>query len=176
MFLVYPLLWCVFIDLDTFHFLSFHTFHIFVRDGIYNSVADYNSTWRVLSVCVCVCLSRGKLCYWVTFERFELEGWNFLWCLSMKNLLGGRFFFLIRPPQPPQPPYPLRNPPQYTNFANFGPIWMKLGVEVKNGQQSSNPEWFFDLNPPNHPTPYPPDPPPNTNFANFGPKWMKIGV
>ena len=48
----------------------------------------------------------------------------------MKNLLGGRFFFLIRPPQPPQPPYPLCNPPQYTNFANFGPIWMKLGVEV----------------------------------------------
>ena len=50
----------------------------FVRDGIYNSVADYNLTWRVSSVCLCVCLcvcvSRGKLCYWVTFERFELEG------------------------------------------------------------------------------------------------------
>ena len=32
---------------------------IIVRDGIYNSVADYNSTWRVscvcVSVCVCVC-------------------------------------------------------------------------------------------------------------------------
>ena len=134
----------------------------FVRVGIYNSVADYNSTWRVLSVCVsvclCMCVSWGKLCYWVTFERFELEGWNFLWCLSMKNLLGGRFFFLIRPPQPPQPPYPLCNPPQYTNFANFGPIWMKLCVEVKNGQQSSNPELFFYLTPskpPNQPTPYP---------------------
>ena len=58
----------------------------------------------------------------------------------MKNLLGGRFFFLIRPPQPP---YPLRNPPQYTNFANFGPIWMKLGVEVINGEQSSKLEKVF---------------------------------
>ena len=47
---------------------------VFVRDGIYNSVADYNSTWRVSSVCLSVCLSRGKLCYLVTFERFELEG------------------------------------------------------------------------------------------------------
>ena len=74
----------------------------------------------------------------------------------MKKLLGGRFFLLIRPPQPPQPPYPLRNPPQYTNFANFGPIWMKLCVEVKNGQRSSYPELFFWSDPPNHskhPTP-----------------------
>ena len=47
---------------------------IFVRDGIYNSVADYNSTWRVSSVCVSVCVSRGKLRSWITFERFELEG------------------------------------------------------------------------------------------------------
>ena len=55
---------------------SFKCPEFFVRDGIYNSVADYNSTWWVSSVCVCVsvCLSRGKLCYWVTFERFELEG------------------------------------------------------------------------------------------------------
>ena len=45
---------------------------LFVRDGIYNSVADYNSTWRVS--CVSVCLSRGKLRSWITFERFELEG------------------------------------------------------------------------------------------------------
>ena len=26
---------------------------IFVRNGIYDSVADYNSTWQVSSVCVC---------------------------------------------------------------------------------------------------------------------------
>ena len=26
----------------------------FVRDGIYNSAADYNSTWRMLSVCLSV--------------------------------------------------------------------------------------------------------------------------
>ena len=49
-------------------------------NGIYNFVADYNSTWRVSSVCVSqcvcvsVCVSRGKLCSWITFERFELEG------------------------------------------------------------------------------------------------------
>ena len=46
------------------HFFSYNYSYsviwpIFVRDGIYNSVADYNSTWRVSSVCVCVsvCLS-----------------------------------------------------------------------------------------------------------------------
>ena len=51
--------------------------------------------------------------------------------------------FLIRPPQPP---YPLRNPPCYTNFANFGPIWMKLGVKVKNGEQSMEQIWeYFDV-------------------------------
>ena len=35
----------------------------------------------------------------------------------------------------PHPPYPLQN----ANFANFGLIWIKLGVEVKNGQQTSSP-------------------------------------
>ena len=35
------------------------------------------------------------------------------------------------------PPYS----PQNTDFANFGPIWMKLAVEVKNGEQSSNLEF-----------------------------------
>ena len=56
---------------------------------------------------------------------------------------------------------------------------MKLGVEVKNGQQSSNPElcfWSDPPNHPNHPTPYPPNLPQNTNFANFGPICMKLGV
>ena len=27
-------------------------------------------------------------------------------------------------------------PTSYTNFANFDPVWMKLGVEIKNGQRS----------------------------------------
>ena len=58
---------------------------LFVRDGIYNSMADYNLTWRMLSVCL------GKLCYWVTFEHFELEGWNFLWCRSKTNYSGAGF-------------------------------------------------------------------------------------
>ena len=42
---------------------------------------------------------------------------------------GVIFGFLSEPPKPPNLP----NPPQSTNFANFGPIWMKLGVEVRNG-------------------------------------------
>ena len=54
---------------------------------------------------------------------------------------------------------------------------MKLGVEVKNGQQSSNPELFFYLTPLTPPTTLPHTPlTQNTNFANFGPIWMKIGV
>ena len=56
---------------------------------------------------------------------------------------------------------------------------MKLGVEFKNGQQSSNPELFFWSDPPNHPTHrtlYPPYPPQNIDFANFGPIWIKFGV
>ena len=31
------------------------------------------------------------------------------------------------------------NPPQYTNFLKFGLILLKLGVEVKIGEQSLNP-------------------------------------
>ena len=73
----------------------------------------------------------------------------------MKKLLGGQFYFFDLTPQPPQPPYPLCNPPQHTNFANFDPIWMKLGVEVENGQQSSNPELFFNLTPLTPPTTLP---------------------
>ena len=48
-------------------------------------------------------------------------------------------YFLIRPPRPPPTRYPHPpNPLQSANFANFGLIWMKLGVEVKNGEQSLN--------------------------------------
>ena len=46
-------------------------------------------------------------------------------------------------PNPPNPyPHP-PNPLQSANFANFGPIWMKLGEKVKNGEGSSNPELIF---------------------------------
>ena len=54
-----------------------------------------------------------------------------------RAMLKTRESFLIQPPLPFTPTLP--NPPQSTNFAYFGPIWMKLGVEVKNGQQRSNP-------------------------------------
>ena len=50
----------------------------FVRDRINNSMADYNATWGGR-----LCVSRGKLCYWISFEHFWLEGWNFLWSQSM---------------------------------------------------------------------------------------------
>ena len=54
---------------------------------------------------------------------------------------------------------------------------MKLGVEVKNGQQSSNPELLFDSTPLTPPTTLPPIYPLQyTNFANFGQIWMKLGV
>ena len=48
------------------------------------------------------------------------------------------FFIYLTTPTPLSP-----NPPLSTNFANFGPIWMKLGVLVKNGMQSSKPEKLF---------------------------------
>ena len=73
-------------------------------------------------------------------------------------------FFLSDPPNHPNHPTPYpSNLPQKNNFANFGLIWMKFGVEVKNGQQMSNPELLFlsdspnHANHPNHPTPYPPN-------------------
>ena len=37
--------------------MAYQILLVFVRDGIYNSVADYDSKWRVSSVCVCVGLS-----------------------------------------------------------------------------------------------------------------------
>ena len=50
----------------------------------------------------------------------------------------------------PLPPFPHPpNPLQSANFADFGPIWMKLGMEVKNDklnlklEPSSNPEFIF---------------------------------
>ena len=67
------------------------------------------------------------------------------------------------------PPVPLTYPKTLI-FANIGPIWMKLSVEVKSGQQISNSELLFWSNPPNHPnhpTPYPSNLPQKTNFANF---------
>ena len=51
----------------------------FVCNKIYNyiSVVDNNLTWRASCVCVSVCVSRGNFFLWITFERFELERWNF---------------------------------------------------------------------------------------------------
>ena len=66
-------------------------------------------------------------------------------------------FFLRRKLPSIQPDHhaPLPNPPQNSNFANFGLIWMKLGLEVKSGQQSSSPELFFDSTPLTPQSPYP---------------------
>ena len=57
-------------------------------------------------------------------------------------------------PLPPTPP----NPPQCTNLANIGPIWMELGVKVKNGEESSNPKLIFRSDHPNPLYPLPPTP------------------
>ena len=55
---------------------------------------------------------------------------------------------------------------------------MKLGVEVKNKEESSNPKLIFLSDHLNPPTPFaqPPNPPQNTNFANYCPICMKFGV
>ena len=66
------------------------------------------------------------------------------------------YFFKFNPPNPPNHPTPYPpDPLQNTNFANFGPIWMKIGVDDINGEQSSKQEIF--LIQPSQPTyPLPP--------------------
>ena len=54
---------------------------VFVRDGIYNSVADYNSTWRVSSVCVCVCMC---VCVSVPGQTLLLGNFWTLWARGLK--------------------------------------------------------------------------------------------
>ena len=48
------------------------------------------------------------------------------------------------------------DPPQNSNFANFGPILMKFGVEVSSGEHSFDSELFQELfaftGPLNHPS------------------------
>ena len=97
---------------------------------------------------------RGELHDWITFDCFELKGCNFQWWNSTKKLPWDDSFFNLTTPTNPNPqppnkthpknkhsqkldqmecttPYPHPKPPQCTNFAKFGPIWMALGVEVK---------------------------------------------
>ena len=47
---------------------------------------------------------------------------------------------------------PCPDSPQITNFANFGPKWMKIGLHVINGEQSSKLEKVFWFD---HDHPYP---------------------
>ena len=92
------------------------------------SVTEFTIPWRTiirhygcrLSVCQCVCLSRGKLRSWITFERFELEGWNVLWCLSKKNLRGANHIFFI---------WPTNHPTSYVTNPNklTFPIMVRFG-------------------------------------------------
>ena len=57
---------------------------LFVHDKIYNSVADYKSS-RVGVGCQ---MSDDPFFFLlhdgITFERFELQGWNFVWGLDME--------------------------------------------------------------------------------------------
>ena len=105
---------------------------IFVHDGINNFVADYNSS-RVGVVCmsdvrplflstteftivsrtislprigVRWCMSYGVcslLFFTIIFERFELEGRNFVWGLVMENFSKNKPMKFFWPPQPPYP-------------------------------------------------------------------------
>ena len=72
-------------------------------------------------------------CNGITWEQMHLESCKFLWCLIRKNWLRIAFFPGMTTPTPP-PNHPQGPPksPQNTNFANYGPIWMKLVVEVDN--------------------------------------------
>ena len=62
---------------------------LFVRDGIL-SVADYNST-RVGVVVVVVVV--WLFCNGITWERFELSSWNFVWWLVMTLCFESQFGF-----------------------------------------------------------------------------------
>ena len=73
--------------------------------------------------------------------------------MDSKAQIHNYFLEPIAPNQPNNPTHYPSNPPQNTNFANFGLIWMKLCVEVRNGEQSLNPKMCFFSNRPNHPTP-----------------------
>ena len=94
---------------------------LFVCDEINNSLADYDLIWRVLCVCLCECLG-------LTLLLNALSWRTEIFCDDLVILSTLRAGF-----QPPQPPNPLCNQAQYANITNFGPIWMKLCMEVKNG-------------------------------------------
>ena len=68
--------------------------------------------------------------WWDNFERFELEGWNFVWGFIIK-------IYSINEPkekfQPAQPPYPLPKRSRSDDFYNFCSISIKCGMEVTNG-------------------------------------------
>ena len=69
----------------------------------------------------------------ITFERFKLEGWNFMWGLIMEIFSKNEPMEKFRPPQPPQPPYPPPKQSRWDNFCNFHPSSMKFCMEVTNG-------------------------------------------
>ena len=82
-----------------------------------------------------VWMSPGKFHDWITFKRLEILNWNFVWCLILTICLANEPIPKIGPPQPPQPPYPPTNHMRLTNFHNFCPILMKLGMEVPFGRK-----------------------------------------
>ena len=74
--------------------------------------------------------------------NYGLLSADVLYSLSVTNYVEDKFPFFypatstsptILPPQP--------KPPKYANIADVFPIQIKLVVEVKNGQQISNPEY-----------------------------------
>ena len=96
----------------------------------------------------------------ITFERFELEGWNFMWGLIMEIFSKNEPMEKFRPAQPPQPPYPPPKQSRWDNFYNFRTILMRFCMEVTNvGIQL---KWTDGITGPcvNHPT-HPAHPPKN---------------
>ena len=63
-------------------------------------------------------------------KRFELEGWNLLWCFIMT--WQARFSSRIKI-EPPLPPYHPPKQGQKANFCNFGLMSMKFCMEVTFG-------------------------------------------
>ena len=78
----------------------------------------------VVCLCIVCCVSWGKLYSWITFERFKQEGFN------KRDNMRGRFFLIQ-----PLCPTPL------LIYPNIWTILMKLCREVKNGEQSLNPDF-----------------------------------
>ena len=82
--------------------------------------------WLSVVCCHVVSSIRGQTLLLGNFLRKRAE--IFCGAIVRKSYCGAVLFI--------QPHNPLHKPLQYINFANFGPVLMRIGVEVKNEDQS----------------------------------------